>query len=75
VGLIVPNISKLIIGSDNRFSIPCSILLGSIFLVVSDTIARILIAPSEIPVGIVTSFIGAPLFIWLILRKSDAKKY
>jgi iron complex transport system permease protein len=74
VGLIVPNISKLIIGADNRYSIPCSILLGSIFLVVSDTIARTIISPSEIPVGIVTSFIGAPIFIWLILKKRGENK-
>ena len=74
VGLIVPNISKLLIGSDNRYSIPCSILLGSIFLVIADTIARTIISPSEIPVGIVTSFIGAPIFIWLILKKHKDDK-
>jgi iron complex transport system permease protein len=72
VGLIVPNISKLLLGSDHRYSVAGSILLGSIFLMLSDTIARILISPSEIPVGIVTSFIGAPVFIWLILRKQNA---
>ncbi|MEO8446179.1 MAG: iron ABC transporter permease [bacterium] len=69
VGLIVPNLSKLIIGNDYRYSIPCTVILGAIFLLVSDTIARTVIAPAEIPVGIVTSFIGAPVFIWLILRK------
>lgn len=69
VGLIIPNLSKLLIGEDYRYAIPCSIILGAIFLVVSDTIARLIIAPSEIPVGIITSFIGAPVFIWLILRK------
>lgn len=72
VGLIVPNISKLIIGSDYRFTVPCSILLGGIFMVVSDTLARMVIAPAEIPVGVVTSFIGAPVFIWLIY-KNDKK--
>lgn len=71
VGLIVPNISKLLLGSDHRYSIPGSILIGGIFLLVSDTIARIVISPSEIPVGIVTSFIGAPIFIWLIFRNPN----
>lgn len=69
VGLIIPNLSRLLIGNDCRYSIPCTILLGAIFLLISDTIARIIIAPAEIPVGIVTSFIGAPVFIWLILRR------
>lgn len=69
VGLIIPNLSKLLIGTDNRYAIPCSIILGAAFLLISDTIARVIIAPAEIPVGIVTSFIGAPVFIWLILRK------
>jgi iron complex transport system permease protein len=72
VGLIVPNIAKLLLGSDHRYSIPGSILLGSVFLLISDTIARTIISPSEIPVGIVTSFIGAPVFIWLIIRKGNS---
>ncbi len=71
VGLIVPNLSKLLIGEDYRYAIPCSIISGAIFLLVSDTIARLVIEPAEIPVGIVTSFIGAPVFIWLILRKKS----
>jgi len=71
VGLIIPNISRLIIGSDYRYSIPLSIILGSLFLVIADLISRTIIAPSEIPVGIVTSFIGAPVFIWLILKKKN----
>lgn len=69
VGLIIPNVSKLLIGNDYRYAVPCSIILGALFLLVSDTIARLIIAPAEIPVGVVTSFIGAPVFIWLILRK------
>lgn len=69
VGLIVPNLSRLLIGSDSRYTIPCTILIGALFLLISDTIARTIIAPAEIPVGIVTSAIGAPVFIWLIVRK------
>ena len=71
VGLIVPNLSRLLIGDDNRYAVPCSVILGAIFVLISDTIARVVIAPAEIPVGIVTSFIGAPVFIWLILRKKS----
>ena len=69
VGLIIPNLSRLLIGDDHRYTIPCSVILGAIFLLVSDTIARTVISPAEIPVGIITSFIGAPVFIWLIMRK------
>lgn len=69
VGLIIPNLSRLLIGDDHRYAIPCSVILGAIFLLVSDTIARTVISPAEIPVGIITSFIGAPVFIWLIMRK------
>ena len=68
VGLIIPNIAKLLIGNDYRYSIPASVFLGIIFLAVSDVIARVVIAPAELPVGIVTSFLGAPVFIWLIMR-------
>ena len=69
VGLVIPNLSRLLIGNDHRYSVLCSILLGAIFMLLSDTIARIVIAPSELPVGIITSFIGAPVFVWLILKK------
>lgn len=71
VGLVVPNIAKLLIGNDSRYNIPGTILLGALFLLVSDTLARTVISPAEIPVGIVTSFIGAPVFIWLILKKGN----
>jgi iron complex transport system permease protein len=71
VGLVVPNIAKLWIGNDSRYNIPGTILLGALFLLISDTLARTIISPAEIPVGIVTSFIGAPIFIWLILKKSN----
>lgn len=71
VGLIIPNVSRLLIGNDYRYTIPCTIILGALFLVVSDTIARVVISPAEIPVGVVTSFIGAPVFIWLLLRRKS----
>ncbi|MGB9697594.1 MAG: FecCD family ABC transporter permease [Ignavibacteria bacterium] len=71
VGLIIPNIAKLILQGDNKNVIVVSTILGSIFMVLSDLLARTLIAPAEIPVGIITSFIGAPVFIWLIIRNSN----
>lgn len=69
VGLIVPHLVRLTIGSDNRFVIPFSAIAGAIFVVAADTAARTLIAPRELPVGAITALIGAPLFIYL-LRKN-----
>lgn len=67
-GLIVPNLARLVIGNDYRYSMPCALLMGGMFMLVSDTLARTVTAPVEIPLGIVTSFIGAPVFIWLMLK-------
>jgi len=69
VGLIVPHLVRLAIGSDNRFVVPFSAIVGAIFVVAADTIARVAIAPRELPVGAITALIGAPLFIYL-LRKN-----
>lgn len=69
VGLVVPHIVRLKIGSDNRSLIPATALVGAIFVVIADTIARTAIAPRELPVGAITALIGAPLFIYL-LKKS-----
>ena len=69
VGLIVPHLIRLAIGSDNRLVIPFSAIAGAIFVVFADTIARVAIAPRELPVGAITALIGAPLFIYL-LRKN-----
>ena len=69
VGLIVPHLVRLAIGSDNRFVVPFSAVAGAIFVVLADTIARTAIAPRELPVGAITALIGAPLFIYL-LKKS-----
>lgn len=69
VGLIVPHIVRLIVGSDNRLVVPFSALFGASFVILADTAARTLIAPRELPVGAVTALIGCPLFIWL-LRKN-----
>jgi iron complex transport system permease protein len=69
IGLVAPHICRMVIGGDNRFLIPASAAAGAILLLASDTIARTIIAPVILPVGIVTDFLGAPLFIYLIMRR------
>lgn len=59
---------RLLIGGDHRFLIPISTLFGAFLLLVSDTLARIIIAPILLPVGVITSFMGAPMFIYLLIR-------
>lgn len=69
VGLIVPHLSRLVFGADHRVMLPSCFLIGGSFLVVCDTIARTVLAPSEIPVGIITVLTGAPFFIWLLYSR------
>jgi iron complex transport system permease protein len=66
VGLMVPHAVRLCVGPDNRLVIPASLLAGAMFLVLTDTLARTVVAPVEIPVGAVTSFLGAPFFAYLL---------
>ena len=66
VGLIVPHIVRLIIGPDLRLLIPCSMFFGASFLILCDTVGRTLIAPAEIPVGVITAMLGGPFFVWLL---------
>lgn len=72
VGLIIPHCVKLVAGVDSRKVLPYGFLTGAIFLVVCDTVARTIVAPTEIPVGVITAICGAPFFIGLIIRQ---KKY
>jgi iron complex transport system permease protein len=72
VGLVIPHIMRLIVGPDHRILIPSSILTGAMFLTLADTFSRIVIQPTEIPVGIVTALIGAPFFIYLLSRKKKS---
>ena len=65
--LVSPHIARMIIGSDHRFLLPCSSILGACLLLCSDTFARLVLKPSEVPVGIVTSLIGVPFFLYLLL--------
>jgi len=69
VGLMMPHAARLLVGPDNRFVIPCAVLLGSIYLVLCDTLARTLTA-SEIPVGIITSLLGAPYLAYLLRSRT-----
>lgn len=69
VGLVVPHVARLIVGAEHRRVIPLSLLLGAIYLVGVDVLARWLIAPSEIPVGVLTAILGTPFFVWLIRRR------
>jgi iron complex transport system permease protein len=69
VGMMVPHICRLIVGSDHRRLIPASLFMGGGFLVLCDALARSLFAPAELPVGIVTTLLGGPFFLWLLLRR------
>lgn len=69
VGLIIPHIVRLVVGPDHRMLIPTSMLVGGIFMIFADTLARTIISPTEIPVGIITALFGGPFFIYL-LKKS-----
>jgi iron complex transport system permease protein len=71
VGMMVPHISRLIIGADHRYLVTLNIIFGGLFLVICDTLARILIAPAEIPVGVITALLGGPFFIWLLINKNN----
>ncbi len=70
IGLVVPHLLRMVCGSDNRKLIPASALLGAILLTMADMLARMLIRPAELPIGIVTSVVGVPVFIFLLRRKN-----
>ena len=69
IGLVAPHMCRMVIGGDNRFLIPASGLFGAALLLVADTIARTIIAPVILPVGVITAFMGGPLFLYLIMRR------
>jgi len=70
VGMMAPHICRLLVGSEHRFLLPASVLFGGAFLALCDTVARLVIAPAELPVGVITAFLGGPFFLWLLLKKS-----
>ena len=69
VGLLVPHVSRMIFGIDNRIVVPASFFIGASYLTLADTVARTIIAPAELPVGAVTALIGAPIFIYLLRKR------
>ena len=70
VGLIVPHALRMTLGPDNRLLVPTALLGGGLFLLAADTLARTLIAPAELPVGVITSFCGAPFFVYLLRSRA-----
>lgn len=72
VGLVVPHVCRIIIGSDHKYLIPCSGIVGGFLVLFADTVGRMVMRPNEIPVGVVTAIFGAPFFLYL-LRRSDLK--
>lgn len=72
VGLIVPHVIRMLWGSDHRLLLPASALLGAAFLMLADALARTVAAPAELPVGVVTAFLGVPFFVWLLRRRGTA---
>jgi iron complex transport system permease protein len=69
VGMMAPHICRLLVGSSHRLLLPASVLFGGAFLVLCDTAARLVIFPAELPVGVITAFLGAPFFLWLLVRQ------
>jgi iron complex transport system permease protein len=72
VGIIIPHAVRLIWGADHRFLLPLSILTGAIFMILTDLISRTVLAPTEIPIGVITAICGAPFFLYLLRRRKKA---
>ena len=69
VGLVIPHIARAIFGANHRVLTPYTILFGGIFMVITDLLSRSLISGSELPVGIITAALGAPVFLYMLLKK------
>ena len=72
VGIIIPHAVRLVWGPDYRFLLPLSVLSGAIFLILADLIARTTLAPTEVPIGVITAICGAPFFLYLLRRRKRA---
>ena len=68
VGIVVPHLLRLVIGPDHRYLLPASALLGGALLVLADLFARTVVAPAELPIGIITAIAGGPFFLWILLK-------
>lgn len=75
VGLLIPHVCRMIFGVDNRIVVPASFFVGAIYLTITDTIARTIISPAELPVGAITAILGAPIFIYLLKKKFKSISY
>lgn len=75
VGLVVPHLIRILFGADHRLVLPGSFLLGAVLMNFADLIARIIVIPAEMPIGVITALIGAPFFIWLIFNLNKSKSY
>lgn len=73
IGMMAPHICRLLIGAEHRFLTPASFFFGGAFLVLCDTLSRLLIAPAEIPVGVITALLGGPFFLWLLVSGMSEK--
>jgi iron complex transport system permease protein len=69
LGLVIPHLSRILVGANLKYMMPVSMLLGALVLLASDWIARVAVVPAELPIGIVTAIIGAPVFIWMLRRQ------
>lgn len=69
VGIVVPHILRMVIGPDHRFLLPASALLGGSLLMIADVVARTIVSPAELPIGILTAGVGGPFFLWMLLRQ------
>ena len=75
VGLVVPHLLRLTVGADHRILMPASAILGGILVLIADTLARTVASPAEVPVGIITSLVGGPFFMWLLIQKYSNKAH
>jgi len=71
VGLVTPHIVRMFIGADNRYLVPASAIFGAALMIVADVIGRVIIYPSALPVGVVMSFLGGPIFLWMVIRRNS----
>ncbi|CZF85585.1 Hemin transport system permease protein HmuU [Grimontia celer] len=72
VGLVVPHLLRLAVGTENRYLLPLSAVTGATLLVISDILARVVLDSAELPVGVMTTTIGAPIFIWMLVKSHDS---
>ncbi len=72
VGLVTPHIVRMFIGADNRYLVPASAIFGAALMIVADVIGRVIIYPSALPVGVVMSFIGGPIFLWMVIKRNSS---